>query len=104
MKKLIYVMFLVAGISFAAVNVNIAQETKAKAATCNKAQIAKADVKSGNCPMASANKTKSDCPKNCPMANKKDCAKDCPKANCPMKSGAVAGKKSASKTGPVALK
>jgi hypothetical protein len=105
MKRFIYAILFVAGISFSAANVTIAQETKAKAACCNKAQTASADMKKGDCPMAAkkdcpiAAKSKGECPKNCPMANKKDCTK----ANCPMKSGAVAGKKS-SKSGPVAMK
>lgn len=103
MKKLFYILVFIAGVSFIASNTAFAQDTKAKAACCQKAAAGK-DMKSANCPMA--DKTKANCPmgdkKNCPMAEKKDCpkaGKDCPKANCPMKNGA---KKSAAKTGPVA--
>jgi hypothetical protein len=96
-----------AGVSFIAPVTSVAQDTKAKAACCQKA-AAGTNTKSANCPMADKEKAKANCPmaekKNCPMAGKKECTKagkDCPKANCPMKNGSTV-KKSASKSGPVA--
>ncbi len=106
MKKIFFVALLMTGMSFMAINVTVAQDTKAKAACCNKASTASTNMKNANCPMAETTKAKAGDPKNCPMAGKKDCPmagkKDCTKANCPMKSGAVAGKKCCAKTGAVA--
>ncbi len=111
MKKLFYVVFLLAGISIASLNSSNAQDNKVKAACCNKEKVATTAMKSGDCPMkaatASTTAAKVDCPKDCPMAAKKDCpmagTKDCPKANCPMKAGAVANNKPCcAKSGAVA--
>jgi len=107
MKRLFYVVFLMAGISLASVNLTSAQDTKAKAACCNKDKVTA--VKSGDCPMKASTvalttneKAKADCPvKDCPMAGTKNCTAN--KADCPMKAGAVAAKEtSKAKTGPVA--
>jgi hypothetical protein len=111
MKKLFYVVFLLAGISLASLNTSNAQDNKAKAACCNKEKVGATAMKSGDCPMkataVASTTTKADCPKNCPMAANKDCpmagTKDCPKSNCPMKAGTTAGKEtSKAKTGTVA--
>jgi len=108
MKKLFYVVFLLAGISLASVNTSSAQDTKAKAACCSKATAGATAMKSGDCPMKNGavasttnDKAKGNCPvKECPMAGTKDCPKA---ANCPMKAGTAAGKESSkAKTGPVA--
>lgn len=109
MKRLFYVVFLMAGISLASVNVSNAQDTKAKVPCCNKEKATAGAMKSGDCPMKAGTaalttneKAKANCPvKDCPMAGTKNCTAN--KADCPMKAGAVAGKEACkAKTGAVA--
>lgn len=84
MRKLFYAVFLIAGMSFASVNLSSAQDTKAKAACCTKDK-------------ATAGK----CAKACTTADGKICTGK--SGACTMKAGAVAGKEtSKTKTGPVA--
>ena len=108
MKRLFYVVFLMAGISIASLNTTIAQDNKAQAACCNKEKVAATATKSADCPMKAKTvalttdaKAKADCPvKDCPMAGTKDCPKA---ANCPMKAGTVANNKPCcAKSGAVA--
>lgn len=109
MRKLIYAVFIMAGISIASINVANAQDTKSNAACCSKEKAASTAMKSGDCPMkaktVSLTSAKADDPKGCPMAANKDClmtgTKACPK-DCPMKSGAVTENKSQVKKETVA--
>ena len=92
MRKLIYTLFIMAGISLASLSVSNAQEKKADGACCSKANAT--TMKSGDCPMkantVSLTSAKTDDPKGCSMATNKDHTmagtKACPnQANCPMK-------------------
>ena len=49
MKRLFYVVFLMAGISLASVNVSNAQDAKVKGTCCNKSKVTANTVKSDDC-------------------------------------------------------
>ena len=108
MRKIICVVFLMAGISIASIGVTSAQDVKTKAACCNKGKVTAGTMKSGDCPMkaktaalTSADKAKATCAvKNCPMTGK-ICTGN--KADCPMKADVAAAKETCkAKAGAVA--
>lgn len=105
MKRLFYVLFLMAGLSLASVNVSNAQDAKVKGACCNKAKVTAGTVKSdegtgkvSNVSLTTGVAKTGECTaKEGKMAEGKTCT-----GVCAHKTGAVTETKSTAKTGVVA--